>query len=304
LPYAPASGSLDVDPVTGYVYVTTGDRLILYDPQVEQILAEATVGAAPGQVLLDDAGGSGARRVFVVSPEWGAVLALDAQTLEQQGLASGFALPGGLALAGDRLFVADTAAGTLVLLDAATLQEVGRVAVGPGPFAVASLPDMGRVFVALSGGNGIAVLDATTGELLATTPLGGLGHPQGLVVDAARGQLYAVYALSPRYRQIALLEGATGALVRVLAATLDRTLEGAEALALDTARGRLLVSASDGLFAYDLDNDSWSHLSTDAHIRGAPVFGLAADSQRGVLYAAMKTDAGLPFLRLGLMPDR
>ncbi len=58
--------------------------------------------------------------------------------------------------------------------------------------------------------------------------------------------------LSPHYRQIAVLDGDTGAIVEIIPAALDRPLTGAEALAVDPARRRLLVSAAEGVFAYDL----------------------------------------------------
>ncbi len=79
------------------------------------------------------------------------------------------------------------------------------------------------------------MLDAA-GKLLATTHLGGLGFPQGLAVDPT-GRVYVSYALSPRYGQIAVLDGVTGALVRLIPPTLDHPLAGAGRLTIARASG-------------------------------------------------------------------
>jgi hypothetical protein len=184
-------------------------------------------------------------------------------------------------LAQGHVFVADTQAGLVRALSAADLRPIAAAAVGPGPYALAALPDLGRVFVALTGGAGIARLDAHTGVLLGVTPLAGLGHPQGLAADPAAGKIYAITMLSPRYREIAVLDGITGALEKVIPATLDRPLTFASALALDADRRRLLVGDSSGILAYDLVRDAWARTPI-ADARGpAPIFGLAVDAPRG-----------------------
>jgi outer membrane protein assembly factor BamB len=217
-------------------------------------------------------------------------LALDAATLRALHVAPGFEQPGGLALVGERLFVADTAAGTVHILAAADLAALGQMPVGPGPYAVAALPAAGRVFVGLSGGDGVAVLDAATGKLLGTTALGGLGHPQGVVADDTTGRVYAVYALAPRYRQVAILDGTTGAVVGTIRATLDRPMTDVEALALDPERGRLLLGDRSGLLVYDLARGQWMQMLPAPWQGPAPAFGLAVDPARGIVYAASLGD--------------
>jgi DNA-binding beta-propeller fold protein YncE len=163
---------------------------------------------------------------------------------------------------GDRLFVADTSAGTVRILAADTRQTLAETPVGPGPYAVVALSATGRVFVALTGGTDeIAILDAATGQKLGTTHLGGLGYPQALAADEAAGRVYALYFLAPRYRQIAVLDAATGAIVGVIPATLDRPLADATTLALDPDRRHLLVGTAQGLLAYDLDAGQWTDMT-------------------------------------------
>ena len=203
--------------------------------------------------------------IYATSPERHAVLALDAATLAVRAIASGFQQPGGLALLhdatlGDRLFAADTLAGTVRVLDAGDLRTLAETSVGPGPYALVAAPDTGHIFAALSGGDEVAMLDAS-GTLLSTTRLGGLGFPQGLVVDVIDDRVYVSYALSPRYGQIAALDSATGAVVQVIPPTLDRPLTGARLLMITQAGSspvRLLQIEGDaGPLIYNLDTAEW-----------------------------------------------
>jgi DNA-binding beta-propeller fold protein YncE len=296
--------SLAVDPATGHLYLLGEDTVTLYDPADDRVLARASVGRAPGGIALDGPAG----RVYVASGKRRAVLALDAATLELRGVATGFRQPGGLAVADGRLFVADTSAGTVHVLATGDpsfstgqgLREITRTEVGAGPYAVALLPSVGRVFVALTGGDGVAMLDSMTGELLATTRLGGLGYPQGLVADDATGLVYTVYTLAPRYRQIAVIDGVAGAVVGLIPATLDRPMSDVEALAHVAGpsgaeegvlgRGRLLVGGTTEIMVYDLARGQWLRPLPLPWGGPVPIFGLAVDAPRGVVYAASLTD--------------
>ena len=237
-------------------------------PQERSILKVVSfaAGGDPANLVLADHGGT----IYVSSPERHVVLALDAATLTVRAIASGFQQPGGLALLhdatlGDRLFAADTLAGTVRVLDAGDLRTMAETVVGPGPYALAAVPEASHVFAALSGGDEVAMLDAS-GDLLTTTRLGGLGFPQGLAVDPTDGRVYVSYALSPRYGQIAALDGATGVIVGIIPPTLDRPLAGAGRLAItlaanDPAGHRLLVDTDQGLLTYGLDAGMWEDVS-------------------------------------------
>ncbi len=134
------------------------------------------------------------------------------------------------------------------------------------------------------------------------TALGGLGHPQGMVADAQAGKVYVIYMLAPRYRQIAILDGVTGAVERIIPATLDRPLTYASALALDAARGRLLVGDSTGVLAYDLRQNAWARAPI-AETRGpAPIFGLAVDASREALFTSSLADRAGRLQRLDEQP--
>jgi len=283
----PGIRALAVGPATRHLYLADDRSLAIYDPVAGRTLARAAIRVGQGGLIADAA----ADRVLVGSQEPGAVLALDARTLAVRSVAAGFALPGGLAhiTAADgirRVFAADTLAGTVRVLAADDLQTLHEVPVGPGPYAVVASPRTGRVFVALTGSDGVAMLDAATGALLSVTRLGGLGFPQGMALDEATDRLYVVYALSPRYRQIAVLDAVTGEMVEAIAPTLDRPLVAAEALAVDPALRRLLVSAEDGIHAYDLAHRRWLRSPVALHPGAVPAFGLAVDGEQHVAYVA------------------
>ncbi|MCX7706765.1 MAG: hypothetical protein N2204_01990, partial [Anaerolineae bacterium] len=288
--------ALAVHPVTRQLYLADDRSLIAYDPVAGRVQARAEIAVGQGGLAVDAI----ADRVLVGSQERGAVLALDARTLAIQATATGFALPGGLALVtpGDgirRVFAADTLAGTVRVLAADDLRTLNEVAVGPGPYAVVAAPAAGRVFVALTGSDSVAMLDARTGALLGLTHLDGLGFPQGLALDEEAGRLYVVYALSPRYRQIAILDAGTGQGLAVIPATLDRPLTGAEALVVDPARRRLLVSAEEGIHVYDLRRGRWEPSLLIARRGAAAVFGLAIDADGQAIYVGSPVGREMPW---------
>ena len=288
LPDQPLTGvqALALDPRSGELYVVSQRTLTRYDPATGKILAQADIGREPGGVAFDPI----TQRIYVAGGEQAALLAFDAYTLRPVGRIAGLRQPGGVALAQDHVFVADTQAGIVHMAAADDLAVRATTTVGPGPYALAALPDLNRVFVALTGSDGIARLDSRTGALLGVTSLGGLGHPQGLAADADAGKIYALYLLSPRYRQIAVLDGRTGALEQIIPATLDRPLTFASALALDTGRRRLLVGDAGGVLAYDLNRQMWAAAPVADTSGSAPIFGLAVDAQRGVIFASGLAD--------------
>lgn len=278
-----AAHAAAIHAATGDVYLLDDTGLARYTPDLGRTIAQATFDARPIALALDEASNT-----VYVSTAGGRVYALDADVLTVRAVRRGFRQPGGLAVADTRagrgVFIADTAAGTVVVLAGNDLRPLARIEVGPGPYAVLAAPAAGRMYVGLTGSDGIAQVDAASLTLVGVTHLGGLGFPQGLALDAKTNTVYAVYALSPRYSQIAGLDAATGAIVTVIPAALDRPLTAAAALAVDTAHRRLLVSAAEGLFAYDLDRGTWEPAPLAASSDAAPVFGLTTSTEGRVIY--------------------
>jgi uncharacterized repeat protein (TIGR01451 family) len=293
--------ALAVHPVTGQVYVKGESTLTLYDPATDRILAQTTLAASDGALLIDPT----RNVVYASASEPVGIWMLDAETLAPLASATGFVQPAGMALAGPpatpRLFVADTARGTVSALAADDLSLIADIDVGPGPYAVASADGGSRVFVGLTGSDGVAVINSRGLAVTAVTRLGGMGFPQGIAVDEATDTVYVVYALAPHYWQIAGLDGVTGRITAVIPAALDRPLTAAEALVVDQQGRRLIVSTAEGLFIYDLSRGEWA-ASQPVASRGlpAPTFGLALDAPRDAVYASQPNNTAGPLLRQSL----
>ena len=97
-------------------------------------------------------------------------------------------------------------------------------------------------------------LDPDTLAVTAAARLSG-GPILQAVLDPARGRLYALQALSPHQRGIAVLDAGDLSRLAVAAGTLHNPLQRAGRLAL-TADGRLLVREGDDLYLISPDDFS------------------------------------------------
>ncbi len=208
----------------------------------------------------------------------GRVLRLDAASGAVQAMSAPFARPGGLALAGSQLWLAETGADRLLRLDALTLGVLQSIPLAPAPWVVAVNPATARVFVTLAGSDEIALLDAERGELISRVSLGGFGHPLALAKDEAGGRVAALFWRGPGYGEVAWLDAATGAQVGALLPTLAHPLAGAQALAFDPGTGALLISDRAGLQRFDAADGRFLG-SLPAPLITSP-FGLTLDPGR------------------------
>ena len=211
-----------VDPGTGLLAVALRDpdRVALLDTASGQVRTVATPGAArhlssagPGELLLSAEntdvlarmslpGGAISEQVQVgrqphdaaplgrtlfVSNESGGTLGVvqDGRMVQE---IPGFAQPGGLAVAGDRVVAVDVRANTLHVVDARTLREIAVLPAGAGPSHVRPIGP-GRVAVADTRGNAVLTfqVSGTPGEI-GRYPVAGRAY--GISADPRRGLLY------------------------------------------------------------------------------------------------------------------
>jgi len=272
--------SMLVHPYTGWLYAAGNGLLTISDPATGAVLARVVIGREPRGMALDPVAGW----LYVADWEQGSVAMLDAGSGALLAEVRGLHRPSGLALAGGRLYVAETGADRLVLLDAESLERWGEIELGPAPYTLAASADGERVYVALAGSDQVAVVDTTQDEAIGRTALGGLGFPQDIVVDTTTGHVYVLYLLAPRYRNVAILDGRSGERVGLIVADLKHSLDGAQALAVDSARRRLYVNDAAGLQVFSTVTREW--LETRPAEGPANPFGLAVDPRRGRVYAA------------------
>jgi DNA-binding beta-propeller fold protein YncE len=186
----------------------------------------------------------GQSRASLTPPLPGVVELRDPVSGDLRASITGLDRPSGLATNRAGLWIAETGADRLLLVDPQNGAARGALTIPGAPYVLAAAQD--GVFVALPGANRVAFVD-NSGTPRWQTELDGLGLPQDLVYDAAANRLYVLYLLSPRYGQIAILDGSSGAILDRIEPTLSRPLRNAGALDLDETRGHLLVSTDQGI---------------------------------------------------------
>ena len=268
------------DPESGQVYAVGDDGVWALD----------STGHSPGRQLLAGHGYRAAltdlenRHLWVSDWDRGALLALDPVTGKRVGQATGLLHPSGIAIYGQRLYVAETSADRVVVLDRRTCGIIGSVLVGSAPYALAVDAQAGRIWVANAGGSTVTVLDARHGIPIGGVRLDGLGHPQGIAVDSRRGRVYVSYLLTPRHHALAIVRADTLQVERVLYGNDRMPLLGTYGLAVEPASGRIFVSDVVGLVA--LDPDTLAPQVVEPGHGFVPPFGALVDSASGCLFTA------------------
>ncbi len=266
----------------GFLQIRTTDGGMLWEkeagPAPQQLLA------AQGQIFLSDWGAwqkdatpatLNPNRQAEASPQAapGTVALMDAATGTLRHTITGLDRPSGIAFNQAGLWIAETGANQLVLADPDTGAIRLKVALKTPPYTLAAAAD--RLFAALPGANRVVAVDAG-GAILWDTELDGLGLPQNLAYDADTNLLYVLYLLAPHYGQVAVMDATTGAIVDRIEPNLSLTLRNAQALAVDSAAGLLIVSTDKGGETFRLTDHTYAGRMTD--LRLAPTFGLAVDT--------------------------
>lgn len=245
---APDPGQgMALDPTSDRLYVAAGNAIRVLSARTGRLQAQVALPAAPRGLAVHPAMG----RVFAALWEADAVAVLDVTDHTLLWLVPGIPGASGVAVGRDRVYVTATRSNELVVLDVQTCAIIQRVPVGDAPYAVVSDPVRQRVYVTNAGEDTVSIVDSgilandagrsTEGAIVGTVRLGGLGHPQNLALDSVRGRVYVTYALTPKYRGIAVIDGLTGQIVSHLAGNAEETLFGAYGIAVDGLMGRLYV---------------------------------------------------------------
>jgi hypothetical protein len=294
----------------GRVYAA-GPGFLQIRSKAGDLQAQVPMGAAPQQLLanqgrlfLSDWGdwqtdkatirlNPDVRAGVAVETGAGTVRLLDPVTGAERSRITGLDRPSGLAINQAGLWIAETGADRLVLADPETGAVRLRVALETPPFTLAAGAD--RLFAALPGANRVVAVDAA-GAILWDTELDGLGLPQNLAYDAQSGLLYVLYLLAPHYGQVAVVDGATGAIVDRIEPNLELTLRNAQALAVDAAAGLLVVSTDKGGETFRLADRSYAGRMVD--LRLATTFGLAVETSARSSSSFVPVGPSAPVVRL------
>lgn len=184
------------------------------------------------------------------APLAGSVTLYDPASGAVRAKLEGLDRPSGLAENGGGLWIAETGGRRLLLADPNSGQIVRSLALDEAPYVVRSVAD--GVFVTLPGGNRVISV-GNDGGIRWQAELDGLGLPQDIAYDAKRNRLYVLYMLAPRYGQVAVLDATSGERLATIEPTLSRPLASAQALAVDPASDRLLISTVQGVEQFALN---------------------------------------------------
>jgi len=240
--------------VPGWAGGATGpsDALYMLDTRTGTLLRTITIPFAPLAIGEDGQG----KRIFVVSAggmKGNDVSFLGAGTISMLDARSGMMRwhtgvgvhP--VAIAVDamtrRVFVVNAGQmgrtglglGNVSVLNAATGHVVGTIPVGRGAVAVAVDDRTGRVFVANDESRDISVLDARSGVVLRTVPV---GFATALAVDEVAGRVIVANGGSGT---VSVLDAKTGAVVRTLLVG-----GGPVAVAVDARTHRAFITSTGG----------------------------------------------------------
>ncbi len=251
--------ALALSPDGNVLYASDGRSLTAYDASTMAVLARRPLAADVRSMAVSSDG-----EALLVS-EWssGRVSVWDASALVHVGEVAGLRLPGGLAVSGDRAYVAETGADDVAVLDWRSGRVLARWASGPVPYAVALDALRHRLFVAHTGDDTVGVWDTERGTEVARVHLGGLGAPQSIAVDEGSGEAFVLYLLSPELHEVAVIDSASGRIVRTLEANLLHPWGTAFALALAPDGRHLILSEADGLTWVDRESGR-----VDGHVPG------------------------------------
>jgi uncharacterized repeat protein (TIGR01451 family) len=276
---APEPGQgIALDPTNDRLYMAAGKAIRVLNARSGQVQAQITVPAAPRGLAVDGATG----RVYAALWETDALAVVDGTAHALLTLVPGIPGASGVAVGGNRVYVTATRSDELIVLDAQTCAIIQRVPVGDAPYAVVCDPARERVYVGNAGEDTVSIVDSYKDAVVSTVKLGGLGHPQNLALDSIHGRVYVTYALTPKYRGIAAIDGSTGQIVSHLSGSERESLFGAYGIAVDAALGRVYVTTAQELVA--LSAESMEIIGRMPGVGPAYGFGLTLDLAGEHLY--------------------
>jgi YVTN family beta-propeller protein len=178
---------LNMDPSTGYLWITRGNHLMVVDVDAGKVLNDITglmgihgTAFAGGKAYVSE---GGANKVSV----------FDAKTFAKLSEVPAGTGPDGIMYdaASGRVFAFNGRSGDATAIDAATGKAVGNVALGGKPEA-ASSDGAGTIYVNVENKNELAAFDTKTLAVKAHYPLTGCDSPSGQAMDTAHGRIFSV----------------------------------------------------------------------------------------------------------------
>jgi YVTN family beta-propeller protein len=277
--------ALAVNSTTGRIYVANAesDNVSVVDGTSSTIIATIPVGRAPRGVAVDPR----ANRVYVANSGSNEVTVVDGQTDEVVATLPVGKEPWDVAADPNtgRVFVSNHRSGTVSVIDGRHNLVIGTVFVWDLPTGVTVNPDTGRVYVVSSGSSYLRVVDGASNLLIATLPLasGSSVKAWDVAVDSSSSRVYVATSAAEAS------DGGAGTIVVIDASNNapigSMAIPGpAEALAVDSASGRIYVGSSsdDRLWVIDAS----TNVVTSAVGLEGGLSAVDVDSASGRVYVA------------------
>jgi DNA-binding beta-propeller fold protein YncE len=182
---------------------------------------------------------------------------------------------GAVAFAGRYLLISHTAADTLDIFDPNRRRVISTIKDLFGPRGIAVDEEQGRIYIANSGNNTVAMINTRTWKIDRTFQLS--SAPDSLLLVPQR---QTVYAGSWRQRSIAAIDPESG---RVESIALNGIPQG---LAYDRAQDLVFVSLQGDAAVVGLNRQN--QVARQIQINAPEPTGLAVDTQSGRLYVAVR----------------
>jgi YVTN family beta-propeller protein len=179
---------LNLDPDSGYLYITRGTHLMVVDVDAGKVLADITgltgihgTAFVGGKAYISE---GGANKVTVVDTKTFAKLSeIPISGMNPDGIMYD--------AASKRVFTFNGRSNDATAIDPATGTVVGTIALGGKPEA-ASSDETGTIYVNVESTNELVAIDAKALKVKARYPLTGCESPTGQAMDVAHGRIFAV----------------------------------------------------------------------------------------------------------------
>jgi uncharacterized repeat protein (TIGR01451 family) len=273
-----ASPRMSLNEQTGQLYVSAGEALEIWDPEREDRIAVVPMGPQIADLFHDPL----RKRTYISDRSQGWVWVWDDVAQELVSRLGPLSGAGGLAVAGDRLYVADTYRNQVGVFDVNFYELLQRIPIEGAPYALAANPVQNTVVVAAAGANQVVILDRFDTQIQTVVSLGGMGYPRDLVINLKDGDIYVLYALTLKYDALAVIDGSTYEITRTIAGDTHNALRGVRDLALAPDGATLYVAGAQGVVGLDA-RDFSTEIEFDAE-KGGMITQLEV-SPTGRLYA-------------------
>lgn len=178
---------LNLDPATGYLWITRGNHLMVVDADAGKIVKDITgLSGIHGTAFVGN-------KAYVSEGGANKVSVFDDRSFAKLSEAPTGTGPDGIMYddASRRVFAFNGRSGDATAIDTATDKAVGNVALGGKPEA-ASADGSGTIFTNIENKNELAAFDTKTLAIKGHYPLTGCESPSGQAMDVAHSRIFSV----------------------------------------------------------------------------------------------------------------